>query len=128
MESVTLHYKLGTMMGMNDSMTPADFSRTFSMSGSRGKWVTALADLFTKPESDNYEGLYIRWLYPGCPLVIMCIFKLILYTISFGKKNNDTIEECYKVYTDIYKYQKTAFNEFYTAQYEVVDYAIFKKL
>jgi hypothetical protein len=69
MESVTIHYKLGTMMGMNDSMTPPDFSRTFSMTGSRGKWVTALVDLFAKPESEHYEGLYIRWLYPGCPNV-----------------------------------------------------------
>jgi hypothetical protein len=69
MEFVSMHYKLGTLMGMNDSMAPPDFSRTFSMAGSRGKWVTALADLFSKPESEHYEGLYIRWLYPGCPNV-----------------------------------------------------------
>jgi hypothetical protein len=79
MESVTLHYKLGTMMGMNDSMTPADFSRTFGMSGARTKWVTALTDLFSKPESENYDGLYIRWLYPGCPLVIFFFFKETSY-------------------------------------------------
>jgi len=77
MESVSMHYKLGTLMGMNDSMAPPDFSRTFDLAGSRSKWVTALADLFTRPESEHYEGLYIRWLYPGCPNVI------ILHTYHF---------------------------------------------
>jgi hypothetical protein len=79
MESVSMHYKLGTLMGMNDSMAPPDFSRTFDLAGSRSKWVTALADLFSRPESEHYEGLYIRWLYPGCPNVI------ILHTCHFLK-------------------------------------------
>jgi len=52
---------------MNDSMTPREFSRIFSMTGARNKWVNAVVDLTLKPASESYSGLYIRWLYPGCP-------------------------------------------------------------
>ncbi|CAB3360169.1 Hypothetical predicted protein [Cloeon dipterum] len=65
--TVKLHYKLGTGMSMNDSMNPIDFSRTFDMTIRRGRWVDAMVSLSQKPEGQYYSGLYIRWLYPGCP-------------------------------------------------------------
>ncbi|XP_059482220.1 chitinase-3-like protein 2 isoform X2 [Neocloeon triangulifer] len=65
--TVKLHYKLGTLMNMTDSMTPKDFSKTFDMPGRKSKWISSIIDLCKKPEGTYFTGLYIRWLYPGCP-------------------------------------------------------------
>jgi len=81
--TVTLHYKIGTGMNMTDSMTPLDFSKAFAMRSAKVKWINALVDHFLKSESNNYIGLYLRWLYPGCPNVRILAFDLFYSSAPF---------------------------------------------
>jgi hypothetical protein len=74
-QNVQLYYKLGATEGKNDTMTPKQFSQTFNRQGVRTKWVAAVTEFAKKPESEHYEGLYLRWLYPGCPKVQLIFHK-----------------------------------------------------
>jgi hypothetical protein len=64
-----MHYLVGTASTLADTMTPKQFSTLFAMVSARSKWINAVVQHFQKPESKPYSGLYIRWLYPGCPEV-----------------------------------------------------------
>jgi len=65
----------------NEIMHPLDISKVAAEPESRKNFAKQISDLL---EKYNFDGVYIYWRYPGCPVVRTAIYLNIIYYFMYA--------------------------------------------